>query len=99
MTLFRIIPIVLLLAFTAPVHAEDSAAILSRAKAAASTASKLAEAQGGIEAPGLVEGGDHDRQGGPVGVVVLGGRPRWLGIDIGRRQFYRILDAVLGAGS
>src|SRR6202035_1438286 len=30
----------------------------------------------------------------------LGGRrPRWLGADIGRRQFYRVLDAVLSAGS
>lgn len=38
------------------------------------------------------------RSGDRAGVVVLGGRPRWLGIDIGRRQFYRILDAVLGAG-
>ena len=35
MTLFRIVPIVLLLAFAATVHAEDSAAIVSRAKAAA----------------------------------------------------------------
>ena len=26
------------------------------------------------------------------------GRPRWLGADIGRRQFYRVLDAVLAAG-
>ena len=24
--------------------------------------------------------------------------PRWLGADIGRRQFYRVLDTVLGAG-
>jgi uncharacterized protein (DUF58 family) len=38
------------------------------------------------------------RSGDRAGVVVLGGRPRWLGIDIGRRQFYRVLDAVLGAG-
>jgi uncharacterized protein (DUF58 family) len=35
-----------------------------------------------------------------AGVVALGGRqPRWLGVDIGRRQFYRVLDAVLAAGS
>ncbi len=38
------------------------------------------------------------RSGDRTGVVVLGSRPRWLGIDIGRRQFYRVLDAVLGAG-
>jgi uncharacterized protein (DUF58 family) len=38
------------------------------------------------------------RSGDRAGVVVLGGRPRWLGIDIGRKQFYRVLDAVLGAG-
>ena len=24
--------------------------------------------------------------------------PRWLGADIGQRQFYRVLDTVLGAG-
>ena len=34
-----------------------------------------------------------------AGIVVLGDRhPRWLDADIGRRQFYRILDAVLTAG-
>jgi uncharacterized protein (DUF58 family) len=38
------------------------------------------------------------RSGDRAGVVVLGDRPRWLGIDIGRRQFYRVLDAILGAG-
>ena len=39
------------------------------------------------------------RGGDRAGVVVLGDRhPRWLGADIGRRQFYRILDAVLTAG-
>lgn len=39
------------------------------------------------------------RSGDRAGVVALGGRrPRWLGADIGRRQFYRILDAVLAAG-
>jgi uncharacterized protein (DUF58 family) len=39
------------------------------------------------------------RSGDRAGVVTLGGgRPRWLGADIGRRQFYRVLDAVLGAG-
>ncbi|GFG53191.1 DUF58 domain-containing protein [Mycolicibacterium agri] len=40
------------------------------------------------------------RSGDRAGVVTLGdGRPRWLGADIGRRQFYRVLDTVLGAGS
>lgn len=39
------------------------------------------------------------RQGDRVGIVALGSlRPRWLGADIGRRQFYRVLDTVLGAG-
>ena len=39
------------------------------------------------------------RSGDRAGVVGLGGqRPRWLGADIGQRQFYRVLDAVLGAG-
>jgi uncharacterized protein (DUF58 family) len=40
------------------------------------------------------------RSGDRAGVVGLGGQqPRWLGADIGQRQFYRILDAVLGAGA
>jgi uncharacterized protein (DUF58 family) len=39
------------------------------------------------------------RSGDRAGVVALGGRrPRWLGADIGQRQFYRVLDAVLSAG-
>jgi uncharacterized protein (DUF58 family) len=39
------------------------------------------------------------RAGDRAGVVALGDRrPRWLGADIGRRQFYQILDAVLAAG-
>lgn len=39
------------------------------------------------------------RSGDRAGVVGLGGpRPRWLGPDIGQRQFYRILDTVMGAG-
>jgi len=39
------------------------------------------------------------RSGDRAGVVVLGDRhPRWLGADIGRRQFYRLRDAVLTAG-
>ncbi|MET0473722.1 MAG: DUF58 domain-containing protein [Mycobacterium sp.] len=39
------------------------------------------------------------RNGDRAGVVALGGTPRWLGPDIGRRQFYRVLDAALGAGA
>ncbi|WP_313673529.1 DUF58 domain-containing protein [Mycolicibacterium sp.] len=40
------------------------------------------------------------RSGDRAGVIGLGGQqPRWLGADIGQRQFYRILDAVLGAGA
>jgi uncharacterized protein (DUF58 family) len=40
------------------------------------------------------------RNGDRAGLVGLGGgRPRWLNPDIGRRQFYRILDAALAAGS
>jgi len=39
------------------------------------------------------------RKGDRAGIVALGGnRPRWLGADIGQRQFYRILDTVLDAG-
>ncbi len=39
------------------------------------------------------------RHGDRAGIVALGGnRPRWLGADIGKRQFYRVLDTVLGAG-
>ena len=38
------------------------------------------------------------RNGDRAGVVALGGQPRWLSADIGRRQFYRIIDAILGAG-
>ncbi len=40
------------------------------------------------------------RGGDRAGVVTLGGgRPRWLGADIGRRQFYRVLDTLLGVGN
>lgn len=40
------------------------------------------------------------RNGDRAGLVGLGGhRPRWLNPDIGRRQFYRVLDAALAAGS
>ncbi|KKC02756.1 DUF58 domain-containing protein [Mycobacterium nebraskense] len=39
------------------------------------------------------------RHGDRAGIIALGGnRPRWLGADIGQRQFYRVLDTVLGAG-
>jgi len=38
------------------------------------------------------------RSGDRAGVVALGGVARWLAPDIGRRQFYRVLDAVLAAG-
>ncbi len=39
------------------------------------------------------------RHGDRAGIVALGGSsPRWLGADIGQRQFYRVLDTVLGAG-
>jgi uncharacterized protein (DUF58 family) len=39
------------------------------------------------------------RSGDRAGIVTLGGgRTRWLGADIGRRQFYRVLDTLLGAG-
>jgi uncharacterized protein (DUF58 family) len=38
------------------------------------------------------------QRGDRAGVVVSGSRLRWLGADIGRRQFYRILDTVLDAG-
>ncbi|CAM4241302.1 hypothetical protein MB901379_01297 [Mycobacterium basiliense] len=39
------------------------------------------------------------RHGDRAGIVALGGnRPRWLGADIGQRQFYRVLDTVLGTG-
>jgi uncharacterized protein (DUF58 family) len=39
------------------------------------------------------------RRGDRAGIVTLGDRQtRWLAPDIGRRQFYRVLDATLGAG-
>jgi uncharacterized protein (DUF58 family) len=38
------------------------------------------------------------RNGDRAGIVALGGRrPRWLGADIGQRQFYRVLDTILDA--
>lgn len=40
------------------------------------------------------------RSGDRAGVIGLGGQqPRWLGPDIGQRQFYRVLDTVLGTGA
>jgi uncharacterized protein (DUF58 family) len=36
--------------------------------------------------------------GDRTAVVCLGRSPRWLRADIGRRQFYRIVDTVLDAG-
>ena len=40
------------------------------------------------------------RNGDRAGVIGLGGQqPRWLGPDIGQRQFYRVLDTVLGTGA
>lgn len=39
------------------------------------------------------------RGGDRAGVVGLGGQqPRWLSMDIGQRQFYRVLDTLLAAG-
>ena len=38
------------------------------------------------------------QSGDRAGIVALGGNPRWLGPDIGRRQFYRVLDTILDAG-
>lgn len=39
------------------------------------------------------------RNGDRAGIVALGGNhPRWLGADIGQRQFYRVLDTVLAVG-
>jgi len=39
------------------------------------------------------------RNGDRAGIVALGGRrPRWLGAEIGQRQFYRVLDTVLAVG-
>jgi uncharacterized protein (DUF58 family) len=38
------------------------------------------------------------RSGDRAGIVALGGNPRWLGPDISRRQFYRVLDTILDVG-
>ncbi len=37
------------------------------------------------------------KRGDRAGMLALGGIMRWLGPDVGRRQFYRIADAVLDA--
>jgi uncharacterized protein (DUF58 family) len=37
------------------------------------------------------------RRGDRAGVLALGGPPRWLAPDLGRRQFYRVVDTVLDA--
>lgn len=37
------------------------------------------------------------RRADRAGIIALGGRMRWLGPDIGRRQFYRVVDAMLDA--
>jgi uncharacterized protein (DUF58 family) len=40
------------------------------------------------------------RNGDRAGMIALGGqRPRWLGADIGQRQFYRVIDAFLDIGN
>jgi uncharacterized protein (DUF58 family) len=40
------------------------------------------------------------RNGDRAGIVALGSmRPRWIGADIGQRQFYRVLDAAMCVGS
>lgn len=38
------------------------------------------------------------RLGDRTGIIGLGTHPRWLGADIGRRQFYRIIDTILDVG-
>ena len=39
------------------------------------------------------------RNGDRAGIVALGSaRPRWIGADIGQRQFYRVLDAAMCVG-
>ena len=40
------------------------------------------------------------RNGDRAGIVALGSlRPRWIGADIGQRQFYRVLDAAMCVGN
>jgi uncharacterized protein (DUF58 family) len=34
-----------------------------------------------------------------AGIIALGSHPRWLGPDISRRQFYRVLDTILDASA
>jgi uncharacterized protein (DUF58 family) len=38
------------------------------------------------------------QRGDRTGVIALGGKARWLSPDLGRRQFYRIMDTVLDVG-
>ncbi|MFH5231240.1 DUF58 domain-containing protein [Antrihabitans spumae] len=38
------------------------------------------------------------QRGDRTGIIGLGRAPRWLAPDMGRRQFYRILDTVLAVG-
>lgn len=38
------------------------------------------------------------RRGDRAGIIGLGAHPRWLAADIGRRQFYRIIDTILDVG-
>lgn len=47
----------------------------------------------GVARAYLRAGGDR------LGIVTLAGVPRWLRPDVGERQFYRIIDTVLEAGS
>lgn len=35
------------------------------------------------------------RRGDRAGVVAVGARLRWLGVELGRKQFYRVVDTVL----
>jgi len=37
-------------------------------------------------------------RGDRAGIIGLGAHPRWLAADIGRRQFYRIIDTILDVG-
>ncbi len=39
------------------------------------------------------------RHGDRAGIAALGHGPRWIAPDIGRRQFYRVLAAILATGS
>jgi uncharacterized protein (DUF58 family) len=39
------------------------------------------------------------QSGDRAGIIALGNHSRWLGPDVGRRQFYRILDIILDASA